>query len=129
MPLSDHEQKMLEQLEQALASEDPKFASQMRGSATGARRGRWAVGAVGALAGLALVLIGINTTMWVGAAGFVLMVLSAGYALSPGRPGLRAVQDDGSAGPRKTSRSRKASSGGFMDRLDERWDRRQGGDR
>ncbi|MEO5610105.1 MAG: DUF3040 domain-containing protein, partial [Ornithinibacter sp.] len=27
MPLSDHEQKMLQQMEQALAAEDPKFAS------------------------------------------------------------------------------------------------------
>lgn len=124
MPLSDHEQKMLEQLEQALASEDPKFASQMRGSAGGVRKGRWAVGAIGALVGLGLVLVGINTTMWVGAAGFVLMVLAAGYALSPGRPGLRAVQQDGSTGPRKTQRNRRNSS--FMDRLDERWDRRQG---
>ncbi|MFL6167108.1 MAG: DUF3040 domain-containing protein, partial [Ornithinibacter sp.] len=31
MPLSEHEQKMLEQMEQALAAEDPKFASQMQG--------------------------------------------------------------------------------------------------
>ena len=32
MPLSEHEQKMLEQMEQALYAEDPKFASQMQGA-------------------------------------------------------------------------------------------------
>ena len=32
MPLSEHEQQLLEQMEQALYAEDPKFASQMQGS-------------------------------------------------------------------------------------------------
>ena len=45
MPLSDHEQKMLEQMEQALAAEDPKFASQMQGSSLASlQRRRWLVG-------------------------------------------------------------------------------------
>ena len=45
MPLSDHEQKMLEQMEQALAAEDPKFASQMQGSSSASlQRRRWLVG-------------------------------------------------------------------------------------
>ena len=57
MPLSEHEQKMLEQMEQALAAEDPKFASQMQGSSLASlQRRRWLVGAVGVIAGLALVL-------------------------------------------------------------------------
>src|SRR5665647_2386418 len=33
VPLSEHEQHLLEQMEQALYAEDPKFASQMQGSA------------------------------------------------------------------------------------------------
>ena len=37
MPLSEHEQHLLEQMEQALYAEDPKFASQMQGSAARAR--------------------------------------------------------------------------------------------
>ncbi|EUA23964.1 hypothetical protein I553_3452 [Mycobacterium xenopi 4042] len=32
MPLSDHEQRMLEQIESALYAEDPKFASSVRGA-------------------------------------------------------------------------------------------------
>ncbi len=31
MPLSDHEQRMLDQIESALYAEDPKFASSVRG--------------------------------------------------------------------------------------------------
>ena len=33
MPLSDHEQRMLDQIESALYAEDPKFASSVRGGA------------------------------------------------------------------------------------------------
>ena len=98
MPLSEHEQKMLEQMEQALAAEDPKFASQMQGSSLARlQRRRWLVGAVGVIAGLALVLVGVNTTMWVGAGGFALMVASAVFAATPPRRArLGVVRGDGS---------------------------------
>ncbi len=33
MPLSEHEQRMLDQIESALYAEDPKFASSVRGGA------------------------------------------------------------------------------------------------
>src|ERR687898_2326503 len=86
VPLSDHEQKMLEQMEQALAAEDPKFASQMQGSSLASlQRRRWVIGAVGVVAGLGLVLVGVNTTMWVGAIGFAVMVASAVFAATPPR--------------------------------------------
>ena len=86
MPLSDHEQKMLEQMEQALAAEDPKFASQMQGSSLASmQRRRWLIGAVGIVLGLALVLVGVNTTMWVGAIGFAVMVTAAVFAATPPR--------------------------------------------
>ena len=126
MPLSDHEQKMLEQMEQALAAEDPKFASQMQGSSLASlQRRRWVVGAVGVLAGLGLVLVGVNTTMWVGAIGFAVMVASAVFAATPPRKArLGVVRADGStqAGSRS---SRKKGQRSFMDRLDERWERRE----
>ena len=54
MPLSEHEQRLLEQMEKALYAEDPKFATSLR-SAPGARaaRGRAALGVLGLLAGIA----------------------------------------------------------------------------
>src|SRR3954463_9227308 len=53
MPLSDHEQRMLDQIESALYAEDPKFASSVRGGtlrAPSARR---------RLQGVALFVIGL----------------------------------------------------------------------
>ena len=126
MPLSEHEQKMLEQMEQALAAEDPKFASQMQGSSLASlQRRRWLVGAIGVIAGLALVLVGVNTTMWVGAGGFAVMVASAVFAATPPRRArLGVVRSDGTTDPRAKGGKKKGKSS-FMDRLDERWERRQ----
>ena len=129
MPLSDHEQKMLEQMEQALAADDPKFASQMQGSSFASmQRRRWIIGGVGVLAGLGLVLVGVNTTMWVGAIGFAVMVAAAVFAATPPRKArLGVVRSDGTTGPAATAKagSRKKGQRSFMDRLDERWERRQ----
>jgi hypothetical protein len=117
---------MLEQMEQALAAEDPKFASQMQGSSLASlQRRRWLIGAIGVVAGLGLVLVGVNTTMWVGAFGFAVMVASAVFAATPPRRArLGVVRGDGSTASRggKGRRKRQRS---FMDRLDERWERRQ----
>ena len=128
MPLSDHEQKMLEQMEHALAAEDPKFASQMQGSTLASvQRRRWVVGGIGVLAGLGLVLVGVNTTMWVGAIGFAVMVAAAVFAATPPRrAALGVVRPAGTAGPTpKGAARRKGGQKSFMDKLDERWERRQ----
>ena len=71
-------------------------------------------------------LLGVQTTMWVGAAGFAVMVAAVAYALTPPRRGggkLAVVREDGSKGPAATGRKQKSGSG-FMDKLDDRWDRR-----
>jgi hypothetical protein len=114
---------MLDMMEQQLAAEDPKFASQMQGSGLAAlQRRRWIVGVVGALAGLGLVLVGINTTMWVGAIGFALMVAAVAFAATPPRKArLGVVQQDG--GVQAKGRGKRKSS--LIDRLDERWERRE----
>ena len=128
MPLSDHEQKMLEQMEHALAAEDPKFASQMQGSTLASvQRRRWVLGGIGVIAGLGLVLVGVNTTMWVGAIGFAVMVAAAVFAATPPRRAkLGVVHPDGTAGPApKGAARRKGGQKSFMDKLDERWERRQ----
>jgi hypothetical protein len=116
---------MLDQMEQALAAEDPKFASQMQGAGLAAlQRRRWLVGAVGVLLGLGLVIVGVNTSMWVGAVGFAVMVAAAVYAVTPPRKAnLAVVRDDGEAHPKSPKGRRKGSS--LIDRLDERWERRE----
>jgi len=138
VPLSDHEQHLLEQMEQALYAEDPKFASQMQGSAARARLRRGlAIGAAGVVAGLGLVVLGVITeSILFGALGFALMVGGVAYAISPPKghkAKLGAVAEDGSVRahqPAATSKPRKnkkasATKQTFLRRLEDRWDRRR----
>jgi uncharacterized membrane protein YkgB len=84
VPLSEHELRVLEQMEQALSAQDPKFVSQMRRARVPAVR-RIPIGVVGVLVGLGLLLVGVNTTVWLGAAGFALMVASVSFAVTAPR--------------------------------------------
>lgn len=137
MPLSDHEQHLLEQMEQALYAEDPKFASQMQGSAARARLRRGlAIGAGGVIAGLGLVVLGVITEsiVW-GAIGFALMVGGVAYAITPPKghkAKLGAVTEDGSvrahqpvAGGKSRKKKNSANRQTFLRRLEDRWDRRR----
>ena len=146
MALSERERQMLEEMEEAIRAEDPRFASQMNGAkgAPGTDRRRVAVGIIGALAGLGIVVLGINTSVWIGVAGFVLIVAAVALALTPGRAsstapkGLGVVTDDGSVkkptakrkggipGRGSTPKTSKApKQGTFMERMEQRWEERR----
>jgi Protein of unknown function (DUF3040). len=140
VPLSEHEQHLLEQMEQALYAEDPKFASQMQGSAARARlRRRIIVGAVFVIVGLGLVFLTVvQNVVWWGALGFALMVGGVVFAITPAKTPkvkLGAVGQDGSVREHepagKTGKSRHAGKGAksnkqtLMRRLEDRWDRRR----
>ena len=87
MPLSEHEQRLLEQMERALYAEDPKFASAMRGRHGKARqRQRLLVGGFGVVIGLLLVVLGVaRSVVLLAVAGFVLMIATGAFALTPPR--------------------------------------------
>src|SRR3954454_12609259 len=60
MPLSDHEQRMLDQIESALYAEDPKFASSVRGGTLRAPSTRRRIqGGLLFAIGLALLVAGV----------------------------------------------------------------------
>ena len=60
MPLSDHEQRMLDQIESALYAEDPKFASSVRGGTLRAPSARRRLqGAALFVVGLAMLIAGV----------------------------------------------------------------------
>src|ERR1700675_3646327 len=60
MPLSDHEQRMLDQIESALYAEDPKFASSVRGGGFRAPTARRRLqGAALFVIGLAMLVSGV----------------------------------------------------------------------
>ena len=146
MPLSEHEQRLLEQMERALYAEDPKFASALRGSdLRGHYRRRALLGAVGVAVGLALLPVGIATKIIpVSLLGFLLMLGSAIWAVSswrrvpgPGDLGIAAAGSTAGRTPRSAGGARRGRPGSnkgaksraqkatFMERLEERWRRRR----
>ncbi len=126
MPLSEHEQRLLEQMERALYAEDPKFASSLRSSGPkpGARRSA-VVGVLAALAGVAALVAGAATSfVIIGVLGFVLMLVGTVLVIRA----LRAPAADtgGAPAPSKPAAAKKA---GFMDKAEERFrKRREGGE-
>ena len=119
MPLSEHEQRLLEQLEKQL-HEDHRFASSMKSAAGpgGYSTRNIAIGSLVAVAGIIVLLFGISGHLiLVGVLGFVAMCAGVYIALS--KSGMR------SASGRK-GRKGKTS---LMHDLDRKWDeRRRGGE-
>ncbi len=128
MPLSENEQRLLEQMERALYAEDPKWASSMRGAvrrSSNARRLLLGIG--GVVLGLVLLLVGVaRQQVLVGIIGFVVMLAASAYAVSSRRkPGPQGVVNRaGGVRPVAPNRRRR---GTFMQRLEDRWDRRRDG--
>jgi hypothetical protein len=139
VPLSEHEQRQLEQIEQALYSEDPKFVHTVRSSDPRVHYKRRAYqAAAGFVLGVGLLLGGvISQYIWVGVAGFVVMLVCSTWALTSWRhiSGMSAAAF-GTARPKGASRRRRrqqrragdrVAGPGMMERLEERWRRRQEG--
>ncbi len=155
MPLSEHEQRLLEQMERALSAEDPKLASALRGSASARRRHRsLALSLSGFAVGIVLLMVGVifPGLVPVSIVGFVVMLVCVVTAVNgwrvrtpelfvvdPTVPGARRVgatsrqrgarPAPGRAGAPRSERPdrprRPAPSGSFMDRVEERWRRRR----
>jgi len=141
MPLSEQEQRLLEEMERSLYNNDSDFVTTM-----GSRRGRPSytmvvVGILGALVGVAVVVAGVAFRQpLLGVAGFVILLAGALFAIAPPRRrhgllGPAPVPPHSSTGHagrgsrgRGTSGRGRQNRGSMMDRLNERWDRRQGGD-
>ncbi|MCK7622129.1 DUF3040 domain-containing protein [Streptomyces sp. RS10V-4] len=126
MPLSEHEQRMLEQMERALYAEDPKFATALEGSGLRTYTRRRVYQAVaGFLVGIALLMAGmVAQQIWVSVVGFLVMLGCAvlavtGWRKAP-RPGERPA---GPGGPQARRQARPRRS--MMDRIEDRWQRRR----
>jgi hypothetical protein len=113
MALSDREQQLLEQMERALANEDPRFASALGGSMT-KRIATKSIVVVGIGSLLAAVSLAIPA---LGVLGFVAIV--AGFYFA--NLGTKASPVKG----KPTAENKPSASGGFMQGLEDRWDRRQ----
>ncbi|NKQ27186.1 DUF3040 domain-containing protein [Streptomyces galbus] len=125
MPLSEHEQRMLEQMERALYAEDPKFASALEGSGLRTYTRRRVYQAVaGFLVGIALLMAGmVAKQVWLSVVGFLVMLGCAVLAVTGWRkapkPGEQPVP--GVAPGRGQARPKRS----VMNRIEERWQRRR----
>lgn len=138
MPLSEHEQRLLDQIERSLLDEDPKFASAVR--ASDPRNHAWRR----VIAACVLFVIGIGVMVFglvanvtpgdvpvLGIAGFVIMfsaaVLAAQAFRRTGKARLKVVKPSSASdsASRKAARS-SGSRSSLLDRLEQRWRRRRG---
>ena len=130
MPLSEYEQRVLEQMERALTSDDPRLANTLQAPR---RRSalRYVLAGIGVVGGLLLLVLGAATSQtWLGVVGFVLMfvgVVLVFQAPRSRRGPVGTVDADGRVRP--TAAAAPAPRKKFLNRLEERWERRreQGG--
>ncbi|MFJ9349676.1 DUF3040 domain-containing protein [Streptomyces sp. NPDC101237] len=124
MPLSEHEQRMLEQMERALYAEDPKFATALEGSGLRSyTRRRVYQAAAGFLVGIALLMAGmVAKQIWVSVVGFLVMLGCAVLAVTGWRKAPKpGEQPAGAPQARRQVRPKRS----VMDRIEERWQRRR----
>ena len=139
MPLSEHEQRQLEQIEQALYREDPKFGRLVRSSDPRVHyKRKLAQALIGIVAGAGLLAAGVVThRVYLEAAGAALALLSLIWAVvswrrhvarvRPARAKVKAkAKGPAQSGPARAGQTRRAR---MMERMEERWRRRQEGDR
>jgi len=118
MPLSEYEQRVLEQLERDLGA-DPKLNSAMSKAAR--PRGRWTWAVLGILVGLGALVAGAVTQLTaLGIAGFALMLGSALWGMLAPAKKVKAVPSTG--GP---SAQAPPAKPGFMRRIEDRFERRR----
>ncbi|MFJ8665817.1 DUF3040 domain-containing protein [Streptomyces sp. NPDC093600] len=128
MPLSEHEQRMLEQMERALYAEDPKFATALEGSGLRTYTRRRVYQAVaGFLVGIALLMAGmVAQQIWISVVGFLVMLGCAVLAVTGWRKAPKPGEQQtagGTAGGRQPRQARQRRS--MMNRIEERWQRRR----
>jgi hypothetical protein len=122
MPLSEHEQRLLDQIERELYAEDPKFASTVRGARLRrpARRRR-TQGVALFIVGVALLVVGVMVrALWVAdfplmsVLGFLVMFFGVVLAIMSGRHPAGEAAQKGTAKPKSS----------FTQRMEERFRQR-----
>jgi len=125
MPLSEQEQRLLEEMERSLYQNDADFVATVS-----PRRGRTnytilVIGILIAVLGIATLVAGVIIRQpLVGVLGFAIMFVGVLLAVAPPR---RASGFPAQDIPRSSNRAPKSKSGSFMQGLNDRWDRRQDG--
>ena len=128
MPLSEHEQKVLQQMEQALYAEDPRFATHITNHGLHQNKRRMLLGGVGVVAGLALVVPRPSTPSSGSAASASPSWSPAGPTPSPppgSRSSARSAPTARSVGRPPARSAARARSSRLHAALEDRWDQRR----
>jgi hypothetical protein len=140
VPLSEHEQRQLKQIEQALRAGDPRFANAVRAADPRVHYKRRVVAAVaGFVIGVGLLLAGVVINVIpIAVAGFVVMLTGSLWAvdsyrrmmgIATGRVPARGLRPGKRRRAAKDGRPGQQTGSGLMGRLEERWRHRQQGGR
>lgn len=135
MPLSEHEQRLFDEIEQSL-QDDPQFASAVRANdPTHVTRRRMVVAGLISFIGLGVIIGGIMSpyASYIAPAGAILMFAGLLFGLRAQRKGgaeeLKAVDGKASrktgSGGKKNRPASSSGGGSFGDRMEERWRRRR----
>jgi len=134
MPLPEHEQRQLQDIEQALYRDDPKFVRLMRATNPRVQYERKLKHALlGVVIGAGLLAAGVVThRVYLGAAGVVMVLLSLVWAVVSWRRYVAGDRPACSGVPTKTAKGAKRRPGQtrrarMMERMEVRWRRRQEG--
>ena len=123
MPLSEQEQRLLDEMERHLLHNDADVVSAPSGDRMLSYR-NLVYGALLLLAGVGGLVVGVILgDVWgvvVGVIGFAAMLAGVMLAVTP-------VRRTAPAEPRQRSTAKRQDSSSFMDRMNDRWDRRQDG--
>ncbi|WP_431277487.1 DUF3040 domain-containing protein [Leifsonia poae] len=128
MPLSEHEQRLLEEMERSLYQNDADFVATV-----GGRRGRPAyrsivLGILIAVVGVGVLIAGVSFQIpIVGILGFVVMFVGVLLAIAPSKRNAPAQDASAPGATSASGKTSKAQQAGFMNKLNDRWDKRQDG--
>ncbi|MCR6486836.1 DUF3040 domain-containing protein [Amycolatopsis sp. OK19-0408] len=132
MPLSEHEQRLLDQIERELYAEDPKFASTVRGTRLRrpARRRR-IQGIALFVVGVALLVLGVVVPQFrvadiplISVLGFLVMFFGVMLAVTSIRHGAEADGKGGGSGSRGGGGKQSGRRSSFTQRMEERFRQR-----
>jgi hypothetical protein len=128
MPLSEQEQRLLEEMERSLYHNDADFVATVS-----ARRGKpnytsLVVGVLVFVLGIAALATGVIVKVpIIGVLGFVIMLAGVLLAVTPGFGRKDSSTSTGMHGGPARSKARPVGGTDFMGRLNDRWEKRQGG--
>ena len=122
MPLSEHERRLLAQMEEALAVDDPRLVSAMSGS-SGVSRNRLGLGVALLIAGLATLFGGLIAQITIVGLGGFLIALTGSVLIYRAVTTPGALVPASSQGSEKGARARSPRKK-LGDRLQDRWDQR-----